>query len=210
MPNNSEVTEDLLERAGRRDGSALTRLLERHRARLRRMVAARMDHRLSARVDPSDVVQEALFDGSRKIPEYVRDRPLPFYHWLRRLAQLRLVWWYRFHLRSSKRSVARERPPGPPFSSQSASRLVDRILDTGPSPSTHALRNEERERVLVALDHLSQRDREILEQRYLEDLSFPEIAARLGIGQSAAKLRHFRALRRIRVVLDVPGAESGA
>ena len=44
-------------------------------------------------------------------------------------------------------------------------------------------------------------DREILVMRYLEDLSFSEIAAILEIGESAAKMRHLRAIEKICSVL---------
>src|SRR5262245_36521605 len=51
-------TEHLLERVAAGDRAARDQLLQRHRRRLRRMVAVRFDPRLAARVDPSDVVQE--------------------------------------------------------------------------------------------------------------------------------------------------------
>ncbi len=60
-------------------------MLERHRERLQRMVALRLDSRLSARVDASDVVHEALLDPARMLAEYERERPLPFFPWLHRL-----------------------------------------------------------------------------------------------------------------------------
>jgi DNA-directed RNA polymerase specialized sigma24 family protein len=69
----------------RGDQAAVRSLVERHRERLRRMVALRLDSRVSARVDASDVVQEALFDATRKLAEYERERPLPIYPWLHRL-----------------------------------------------------------------------------------------------------------------------------
>jgi DNA-directed RNA polymerase specialized sigma24 family protein len=37
--------------------------------------------------------------------------------------------------------------------------------------------------------------------RYLEDLSFTEIAAILEIGESAAKMRHLRAVKSMRLFL---------
>ena len=76
-------TEELLERASRGDQQAIGQLLTRYRPRLRQMVTVRMDPRLKSRIDPSDVVQEALMDASRMLPEYLRDRPLPYYPWLR-------------------------------------------------------------------------------------------------------------------------------
>ena len=59
-------TEELLQNASG-GGPALDALLERHRNRLRRMVAVRLDSRLAPLVNPSDVVQGALADASRKL-----------------------------------------------------------------------------------------------------------------------------------------------
>ena len=71
-------TEDLLRRARSGDESAVEQLLERHRSRLRQMVAVRLDPQLAARVDPSDVVQEAITDAALQLPDFLHDRPLPF------------------------------------------------------------------------------------------------------------------------------------
>src|SRR3954468_22002925 len=101
-------TKELLRQAGRGDPSARQQLLARPRDRLRRMVAVRLDPRLAARVDPSDVVQEALLDAAQKLDGYIRTRPVPFYPWLRRLAWEHLVKLHERHLRAGKRSVLRE------------------------------------------------------------------------------------------------------
>ena len=83
-------------------------LLEQHRDRLRRMIAARLDRRLAPRLDPSDVVQETLADAARRLPDYLRDRPLPFYPWLYRLAADRLARTHRDHVASTVRGIGRE------------------------------------------------------------------------------------------------------
>ncbi len=72
------------------------------------MIALRLDDRLAARVDASDIVQETLVDAARKIADYARDRPLPFYPWLHRLAAERVAATHRRHRRSKARSIARE------------------------------------------------------------------------------------------------------
>ena len=102
MGRGDEDTSALVERAGAGDGRAAEQLLARHRDRLRRMVAVRMDPRLAARLDPSDVVQEALMEASRRLAEYCRGRPVPFYPWLRRIAWERLVEMHRQFLASQR------------------------------------------------------------------------------------------------------------
>src|SRR5262245_42001324 len=194
-------TDQLLEQASRGDASARQQLLQRHRGRLRKMVAVRMDRRLAARVDASDVVQEALAEAARKLPAYLRDRPLPFYPWLRRLAADRLTKLYRRHFQAGARSVRREDPGVLALPEESALELAGRLADGGTSPSHHLAREELQAGVRAALDRLEERDREVLVLRYLEQLSVKEIAATLGLSEGAVKMRHLRALGRLRGLL---------
>jgi RNA polymerase sigma-70 factor (ECF subfamily) len=196
-------TERLLQRAADGDAAARDRLLERHREQLRRAVARRLDPRLAARIDPSDVVQDALADADRKLAGYLRDRPLPFYPWLRRLALERLLELHRRHVRAHKRSVTRE---------ESAATTADpdhdprRPADAG--PVSELLRAELRGRVQAALDRLSPDDRAVLVLRHFEQRPVREAAAVLGISEGALKVRHLRALRRFRDLL-APEREEG-
>jgi hypothetical protein len=60
MENNSAVTVELLERARAGDQAALNEIFSRHRERLRRMVDIRLDRRLHARVDASEVMHRLI------------------------------------------------------------------------------------------------------------------------------------------------------
>src|SRR5262245_17215416 len=139
-------THALLRAAAAGDAAARERVLTRHRDRLHRMVALRMDPRLRPRVDPSDVVQDVLAKADGSLDEYLAHGSLPFYAWLRRMAWDRLVDLYRHHVRAHRRSVARERSVDDP-TDDSARQLADWVVDSHPSPSRHLLREELRERV---------------------------------------------------------------
>jgi len=201
-------TDQLLDRAGQGDDQARQQLLARHRRQLQRMVAARLDRRLAARVDPSDVVQEALADAARKLDGYLRERPLPFYPWLRRLAWERLVKLHRRHLRSHRRSIDREEAGVLDLPEGSAVELANRLIDIRSGPGERLLREELRGRVRTALDRLPANDREVLVLRYLEQLRHDDIAAILGITVGAVKVRHVRALERLRDLLHQEFGES--
>jgi RNA polymerase sigma-70 factor (ECF subfamily) len=193
-------TEHLLERAAAGDGAAREQLLQRHRGRLGRMVAVRFDPRLLARVDPSDVVQETLAEAAANLDRYLRERPLPFYPWLRQLAQRRLIELHRRHVQARRRSVTREvGSAGLP--DQSALALAERLFARTSSPSAELRRQERRDRVRAALAALPEPDREVLVLRVLEALPTRETAAVLGISEVAVRSRQVRALDRLKVLL---------
>jgi RNA polymerase sigma-70 factor (ECF subfamily) len=201
MPGTQPDTEELLRRARAGDGHARGVLLERHRSRLRRLIALRLDPRLAARLDASDVIQEALAEADRRLDRYLQERPLPFYPWLRQLVQDRVADLYRRHVRAARRSVTREQegPWGLPDASSQA--LAECILARDLSPSEDLRREEARGRVQTALGRLSEGEREVLALRYLEQLPAAEVAAVLRISEEAAKKRALRALQRLRGLL---------
>jgi RNA polymerase sigma-70 factor (ECF subfamily) len=193
-------TDALLNAAEKGDAVARNRLLQRHRDRLRRLVAVRLDRRVAARVDPSDVVQETLTEAARRLKSYLRDRPLPFYPWLRQIAWERLVDAHRQHIRAGRRSVQREEPA--PLADESILELAERLMARESGVSTGLRRAERRARLQAALDRLAERDREVLVLRHLEQLSTREAAAVLTISEGAVKVRLLRALQRLRDLLD--------
>jgi RNA polymerase sigma-70 factor (ECF subfamily) len=171
------------------------------------MVALRMDRRLAARLDPSDVVQETLAEADRRLDDYLARRPLPFYPWLRQLAWDRLVEQHRRHIRAVRRSVLREQAPSLALPEGSVAELADRLFASAGGPSAALRRQELVDRVRAALGALPERDREVLVLRYLEQLSAQEVGAVLGINEGAAKKRALRALQRLRLLLgdETPG-----
>ena len=195
-------TDELLARVRLGDDTAVSGLLSLYRDRLHRMVTARLDDRLAARIDPSDVVQDALLLASRQLTEYLSDPSLPFYPWLRQIAWNRLAALHRQHIEASKRSVNSERPLR--LSDSSAARLADQLASRESGPLKRVIRAEMRSRVRAALNQLADPDREILILRHLEQLSYADSAAVLGTSETAARQRHVRALRRIRRFLDEP------
>ena len=62
-----EQTQDLLKGVENGDPSAVNRLMDRHRAAVRRMVQMRLDQAVARRVDASDVVQDVLLEASQRL-----------------------------------------------------------------------------------------------------------------------------------------------
>jgi RNA polymerase sigma-70 factor (ECF subfamily) len=191
-------TDELLDRAAVGDASARARLLSRHRQKLRNLIALRLDPRLAARFDPSDVVQESLAEADRRLSDYMGDRPMPFYLWLRELTLQRLIDLHRRHMRTQKRTVRREEARLTYLSDDSVRELAGRLVDPRSGPSSRLDRKLAVHRLHQALAELSERDRDVIVLRHLEQLSVKEIAALLEITPGAVKVRHVRALERLR------------
>ena len=184
------------------------RLLERHRARLRKLVALRLDPRLQGRVDSSDVIQEAYLDAVRRMPEYEREpERMPFYLWLRFLVGQRILELHRRHFGAQARDVGREvsfyRGPMPEASSAA---IAAQLIGRQTSPSQAAIRAERKLRLQEALNRMDPLDREVLALKHFEQLSTSEIAQVLGLSKAGAGSRYLRAIKRLRAVLEaIPG-----
>jgi RNA polymerase sigma-70 factor (ECF subfamily) len=171
----------LLRRANTGDGDARSQLLELYRGRLRRMVAIRLDKRLAARVDPSDIVQEAMRDAFNRLPEYFAEPQISFYPWLRRIAWDRLMDMYRQHITAEKRSVLKEQLWAPDLNDESMAELAHSLAANSQNPRQRAMLDEMEARMMAALGQLKPNDREILILRYMEQLDVDEIASVLQI-----------------------------
>jgi RNA polymerase sigma-70 factor (ECF subfamily) len=137
---------------------------------------------------------------------YLRDRPLPFYPWLRRLAERRLIDLHRRHVVARRRTVTREEAAGLP--DRSALALADRLFARQSSPSAGLHRRERRDRVRSALAALPDADREVLVLRVLEEMPTRDIAAVLGVAEATVRSRQARALERLKALLG-PGFLEG-
>ena len=182
------------------DPETLGDLLERYRPRLRRLVSLRLDPRLRRRVDSSDVLQEAFVDATRRFDAYRAAPKLPFYLWLRLLTAQKLTEFHRRHMGAHKRDVRLERAGSEEASSVS---LAQALASNSASPSQVALREERAEQLHGALERMKPIDREVLMLRHFERLSNEDCAHVLGLSSSGAKLRHLRAVRRLREVVRV-------
>src|SRR5262245_27762132 len=95
----------LLEQARAGDQAALTELFARYRARLRRMVEVRLDRRLQARLDASDVIQDAYLLIAHRLDAYLRDPKLPLFLWLRLVVGEQIINTHRHHLGTQMRDA---------------------------------------------------------------------------------------------------------
>lgn len=207
MEHTPGDTTDLIEQLRGGDRRALAILFDRYRDRLRRMVELRIDPRVRARLDASDVLQEAFLDVDRDLDAYLADPKLPPLLWLRLHVGRRLSTLHRQHLGTRMRDAGIEislyRDALPEASSAA---LASMLLGKHTSPTEAAQRAERLLRIQEALNTLDPIDREVLALRHFEQLSRSETAEVLGISQEAGAKRYFRALKRLKDVLSaMPG-----
>lgn len=191
--------DDWLQAALGGDTLALDKLFESHRERIRRSIALRMDRRMRGRVDPSDVIQDTFLDASRRLEAYAAKPELPFFVWLRFLAQQRLIDLHRVHLGAAMRSVDRELPIG--FLEACDESMAQALTSQLTSASQVAMRTELQTRVQSALAAMPHLDREILVLRHYELLSNAECATVLDLSKTAASNRYVRALMKLKELL---------
>jgi RNA polymerase sigma-70 factor (ECF subfamily) len=171
------------------DLAILGRLFEEHRPKLLAAVQRRLDPALAGRLDAEDVVNNAFLAARRKWPTFEERSAASTYAWLYRIVYCCLIDAWR-----------REKPGGQemPWPDRSSLQMGLGLVGSGSSPSEAAMRAEQAERVRQVLSMLKESDREILWLRHNDDLTFPEAAYVLGITESAATLRYWRALKRFK------------
>jgi len=192
---------------GSRAKRELTELFERHRSRLRLMVHLRLDRRVQARVDGSDVLQEAFLEAAERYERYRSNPTMPPFLWLRFLVGQRLLQMHRTHLGVKARAAGREvslfHGAMPQANSES---LAAQLLGRLSSPSQAAMRSELQVRLQEALNSMDDMDREVLVLRHFEQLTNVETAEVLGLHERAASKRYVTALRRLKDILGtIPG-----
>lgn len=147
---------------------------------------------------PSDLAHEALITVVKK----ARDGSLPMddeTH-LRRLIRTIVI---RIHLSRLRRKNRMRHGGGVRFSG-----VDEAPIDPGTSPSGKAARGEARGLVAAAFRQLSDRDRELIRLRYVEEVSCAEIGLRFGYSSEYASRATRAALRRLEAALPSFGGEA--
>jgi RNA polymerase sigma-70 factor (ECF subfamily) len=180
--------EAALERARRGDADALGRLLESYRPYLRVLVRPFHEGRLQARLDDSDLIQDALLQAHRGFASFAGTTAAEFTGWLRQIVLRTAGQRVRAHSGAVLRDVARE---------QSGAALADLPAD-GETPAARAVRHEEAARVAEALARLPDDMQQVLLLRLMDGLPYAVVAERLGRSEGAARVLFTRAVRRLR------------
>jgi RNA polymerase sigma-70 factor (ECF subfamily) len=152
--------------------------LEPFRSYLEVLARVHLDWRLRGKLDPADVVQQALLRAYAAWPELKNpDRPV-LLAWLRRILARTLADAVK-HYDRDKRAVDLERSLEADLD-RSASGLAGWLAADQTSPSQVAARNEELLRLADALAALPEPQREVIVLKHLRGWTLQQIADHLG------------------------------
>jgi len=184
------------------DGEALGRLVERHRAYLLLLARMQVGRRLRGKFDPEDLIQEASLAAYRGIMRFRGDSEAEFRSWLRQILAGILANHVRRYRGTLRRDDRLERSMADDL--DRSSRAIDRgLVAVQSTPSQHASRREQAILLAEALENLPEDYREVIVLRQLEELSFAEVAVRMGRTVNSVKNLWIRALTRMRRVMEV-------
>lgn len=170
--------------------------LERFRDYLLLLARARLDPRLRAKLDASDVVQQTLLEAHRGLAQFRGQGTAALAAWLRQILARNLANAAR-DLGRGRRDVARERSLQAALD-ESASCLEQWLAAEQSSPSQQAERHERAVRLAEALACLPETQREAVVLRHWEGWSLTDIGRQLHCSTAAVAGLLHRGLKNLR------------
>jgi RNA polymerase sigma-70 factor (ECF subfamily) len=172
-------------------------LLESYRIYLELLARVEIGRRLRKKVDASDVVQETFLEAHRNFGTFRGSSEAEFVAWLRSILAARIANLVRHFVGTQARDVRREE--GLEVDLDQSSRALDRgLVALESTPSQQVVRREQGVLLAAALARLPEEYREVVVLRHLEELPFPEVAARMGRTVDSVQKLWVRALARLR------------
>jgi len=179
------------------------RPLEGYRDYLRLLARAQLTPRLQAKMDASDVVQQAILQAHEAQPQFRGTTEAEKLAWLRAiLANVLAAAVRRFE--TAAREVGRERSLEAELE-LSSSRLECLLAADQSSPSQRAVRGEDLLRLAAALTQLPDDQRRVVELHYLQSLPIAEAAQQLGRTRPAVVGLLYRGVKKLRKLLQDQG-----
>ena len=192
--------EGMLAHAKGGDPTALGQLLERYRRYLTLLARVQIGKAIRVKVGGSDVVQEAFLEAHRDFGAFRGETVGELVAWLRQIVARNLANQVRRYRGTRRRDVRLEQGLAVSLD-QSSDRLAATLPVRSGSPSQHAARLEAAVILAEALDRLPPDYREVLVLRNLEELTFPEVAGRMGRSVESVKKLWARGLAQLRRLL---------
>jgi RNA polymerase sigma-70 factor (ECF subfamily) len=182
--------------------------LEQFRNYLLLLGRLQIGKRLQGKADATDLVQETFLEASRHFPRFRGSSEQELASWLRQILAKNLAHLVRRYYGTQRRDVRLERELALDLDQSSA--VLDRgLIAPDSSPSERASRREQALVLADVLGELPEDYREVIIQRQLEGLSFPEVARRMDRSLDSVKKLWMRALDRLRQLMEVSREPGG-
>jgi RNA polymerase sigma-70 factor (ECF subfamily) len=190
---------ELLDRARQGEGEALGQLLQAYRNYLIVLATMQLDGRLRRRLNPSDLVQEALLAAHRDFHQFRGCSAPEFSAWMRKILIHCLHHAVEMHIRAKARDIRCEISLDQAHSTLDRSGLspANLLADPGPSPSAPALQRENALDFANRLGKLRPQYRDVIVLRGLQGLPFDEVAERMGRKPGAVRMLWLRAIEKL-------------
>ncbi|MBI5760211.1 MAG: sigma-70 family RNA polymerase sigma factor [Planctomycetales bacterium] len=176
------------------------RLLEMYRNYLSLLARMEVGQRLQRKLDASDLVQETFLDAHRNFANFEGRTEAQFLAWLRTILAGKAANTIRHYIGTQGRDIRLEQELSASFDLSSL-RLDQLATASVASPSQQAIRREQAVMMADTLQRLPEDYREVILLRHWEELSFPEIAARMKRTVDSVEKLWVRALARLRQVV---------
>jgi RNA polymerase sigma-70 factor (ECF subfamily) len=192
--------DSLIRRARGGDERALGDLLALYRNYLKLLARLQIDRQLQRKLDASDVVQDLLLHAHRAFGNFRGQTEDELLAWLRQILATCLAKNVRHYRGTQRRDLQLERDLQQEL--MDASRALDAKLIQHSTPSHSAVRREQGVLLANALAQLPDDYREAVVLRYLEGLSFPEIAERMDRSVDSVRKLWTRGLAQLRLTVE--------
>ncbi len=187
-----QETTQLLRRARSGSDEALNLVFERYAGRLLAVIRLRMGPGLRDRLESRDILNGSLLKAFQHIDQFEKHDGPSLMAWLARIAENEIRDQAEYHHRR-RRDMARAVPLD--------GELVP-IAEKVRSQSSRLALKEEMDRLARVLESLDEAHREVILLRKLQELSFREIAERMGRSPDACRMLLARALTELTLRME--------
>jgi RNA polymerase sigma-70 factor (ECF subfamily) len=200
----SRSIEQLIGDARQGDPKPLGELLRLYRNYLTILATTQFDERLRRRMNPSDLVQDAMLGAHRDFPQFRGCSEREFLKWLRQILINSLHHAVATHVKTKKRDARRDVSLDQMAAAveRSAERLANGLADRGTTPSAAM---QQRERSVALADQLARLKpeyREVIVLRNLQGLPFDEVAQKMHRKQGTVRMLWMRAIQKFKEICE--------
>ncbi len=177
-----EAEQEYIARAQTGDTQAYGKLYDQYAPAIYRFIAAKV----ATRQEAEDLMHEVFLSAWQKLPTF-QEQGFPFGSWLYKIARNRTIDYYR--TKKQNASIDDEQAG------------FDQLPDLGMKVEAAVDQQFDIDAIKGALSQLNDEQREVIEMRFMSDLSPAEIASIIGKKEGTVRIIQFRALKKLKEII---------